>query len=254
MAKQDWTREQTIVALAVYFNVPFNKASNSNLEIQRVAKIVGRSITSIKMKIGNFGSLDPELAKRGIKGLDGASKLDKIIWAEYNHNREKLAYDSVMLEAEFSKKSIDQIVEAEMPEISLGIEIERNVKVRVNQYVFRKNILGMYDNKCCITSLQIPELLIASHIVPWAIDKENRLNAENGLCLNAIHDKAFDCGLMTIDTNYKIVLSKRLNDNHDQQTINTFFHAFEGKKITMPERYFPKKSFLEYHNQNVFRE
>jgi putative restriction endonuclease len=253
MAISNWTKEQTIVALATYFNVPFNKASNSNKEIQRIAKITGRSITSIKMKIGNFGSLDPELAKRGIKGLTGATNMDRAIWKEYNSDREKLAYESTVLIAQFSKESVDEVIQNEIPEVRMGIEVVRDIKVRVNQYFFRKNILGIYDNKCCITSLQIPELLVASHIVPWSKDKENRLNAENGLCLNAIHDKAFDCGLITIGTDYKVRLSKRLNEFHDDKTIDIFFKSYDGSKIMMPERYYPAKSFLEYHNQKIFQ-
>ncbi|SUA24417.1 Uncharacterised protein [Neisseria gonorrhoeae] len=50
-----------------------------------------------------------------------------------------------------------------------------------------------------------PELLVASHIKPWREDKDNRLNPRNGLCLNALHDKAFDRGLLGIDENFKII-------------------------------------------------
>lgn len=106
MAIDKWTREQTIVVLKTYFSVPFNKASNSNKEIISVSQLIGRSVNSVKMKIGNFGSLDPELAKRGIVGLTGASNLDREIWKEFSGDREKLAYESSLLIAEFSQKKM----------------------------------------------------------------------------------------------------------------------------------------------------
>ena len=86
------------------------------------------------------------------------------------------------------------------------IERESIVKVRVNQYFFRKTILAAYNNTCCITGINKPELLIASHIIPWSENEELSVNPLNGLCLNAIHDKAFDCGLIAIRTDLMIIL------------------------------------------------
>jgi putative restriction endonuclease len=40
--------------------------------------------------------------------------------------------------------------------------------VRVNQRFFRTVVLAAYENKCCITGLAAPELLVAGHIVGWA--------------------------------------------------------------------------------------
>jgi putative restriction endonuclease len=251
MPRDNWTREQTIVALRTYLSVPFNKANNSNQEIISTSKIIGRSVNSVKMKIGNFGSLDPELAKRGIVGLSGASNLDREIWNEFSNNREKLAFESTALIAEFTNKEIDEVIELK-EEIPEGKEKIRLVKTRVNQYFFRDSILGIYDNKCCITGLAIPKLLVASHIMPWADDAKNRLNPENGLCLNSFHDKAFDEGFLTVTTDYKVKLSKAILDFQKEEVVRKFFKEFEGIKITMPERYFPSKIFLEHHLHKIF--
>jgi putative restriction endonuclease len=252
MPRDNWTREQTIVALRTYFSVPFNKANSSNQEIIKTAQIIGRGVNSVKMKIGNFGSLDPELAKRGIVGLSGSSNLDREVWKEYHTDREKLAYDSTLLIAKFSKKKIEEVIELKEEEIPEGKEKQRLIKTRVNQDFFRKSILGIYDSKCCITGLHIPQLLRASHIIPWAKDKKNRLNPENGLCLNAIHDRAFDEGLITVTFDYKVKLSKAILDFQKEDVIKKFFKDFDGIKISMPERYFPNKKFLEYHNTEIF--
>lgn len=253
MPRDNWTREQSIVALITYFSVPFNKANNSNLSIISTSKIIGRSINSLKMKIGNFGSLDPELARRGIVGLSGASNLDRKIWDEFYSDREKLAFESAIIIAKYSNKKIEEVIELkEDEEISEGKEKLRLVKTRVNQWFFRDSILGIYDSKCCITGLAFPKLLVASHIIPWADDTRNRLNPENGLCLNSLHDKAFDEGYLTVTTDYKVKLSKAIIDFKNEDIVKKFFKEFEGIKITMPERYFPCKSFLEYDNHKIF--
>ena len=252
MAVDNWTKEQSIVVLRTYFSIPFNKANNSNKEIIETAKIISRSVNSVKMKIGNFGSLDPELAKRGIVGLSGASNLDRAIWNEYNLDREKLAFESTALIAMFTNRNIEEVVKLDEKELPEGKEKLRLIKTRVNQYFFRDSILGIYDSKCCITGLRIPKLLVASHIIPWSDDEKNRLNPENGLCLNSLHDKAFDSGLLSISTDYKVKLSKSLIDFQKEDIIQGFFKNFNGQTIAMPERYFPNKEFLDYHYNNIF--
>ena len=58
-------------------------------------------------------------------------------------------------------------------------------------------------------------LLVASHIVPWSKDKANRLNPSNGLCLSAIHDKAFDQGLISLSNDFRILISEDLAKQDD---------------------------------------
>ncbi|MBI1811627.1 MAG: hypothetical protein HY035_06690 [Nitrospirae bacterium] len=168
-----WTREQTIVVFNLYCKIPFNRVSSAHPDIVRIAKIIGRSANSVKMKIGNFGSFDPELKKRGIVGLENTSKLDENIWNEFNNNWEKLAYESELLIAKFSKKTIEETAHIEATDLPKGKVREAIIKARVNQYFFRSAILSSYNQKCCITGLGIAELLVASHIIPWAKDEKN---------------------------------------------------------------------------------
>ena len=133
-----------------------------------------------------------------------------------------------------------------------GKDVLRSVKARVNQSFFRKMILASYNNQCCITGLDIPRLLIASHIKPWSADKNNRLNPCNGLCLNALHDKAFDTGLITVDVNNKIVISKAVKEHYSIESVNRYFEAYDNKTISLPDRFLPDNQFLEYHRNNIF--
>jgi len=67
-------------------------------------------------------------------------------------------------------------------------------------------IVSLYGGKCCITGLDVPKLLRASHIIRWADDKENRMNPENGLCLSGTYDLAFDQHLISFDEDYRMIV------------------------------------------------
>jgi putative restriction endonuclease len=127
------------------------------------------------------------------------------------------------------------------------------VKARIKQQFFRSAVLTAYDNKCCITGLPVPELLIASHIVPWITDVKNRTNPRNGLCLNALHDRAFDLGLLTITPKLTILLSPQLKKKTEQPGISEFFLKYKDASVRAPTRFAPDPAFLRYHNDAIFR-
>lgn len=252
MAKNNWTREETIVAFNVYCKVPFKNSSKTNQTVIKYANIIGRSPSALNMKIGNFGRLDPELKKRGITGLVNGSKLEEEIWNEFNGNWGKLAYESEELIAKFQNKEIEEIEEISLENFPRGKDRETTVKTRVNQNFFRSTILSSYNLKCCITGLSIPDFLVASHIKPWSKDEENRTNPHNGLCLNSIHDKAFDKGFITVTTDFKVIVSKIFDDHSNEKPVNDFFIKYNNHSIIKPERFLPKKEFLDYHFNNIF--
>jgi len=102
-----------------------------------------------------------------------------------------------------------------------------------------------------MSGLSDSRLLIASHIVPWSKDKHNRLNPRNGLCLSALHDKAFDRGLIALDDDFCVILSKDL-EQRNEPFVRQFFHPLAGQSITLPERFAPDKAFLARHRDVVF--
>jgi len=102
-----------------------------------------------------------------------------------------------------------------------------------------------------MSGLSDSRLLIASHIVPWSRDRHNRLNPRNGLCLSALHDKAFDRGLITLDDDFRVVLSTELA-KRDEPFVRKFFMPLAGEAISMPERFTPDTAFLARHRQEVF--
>lgn len=130
-----------------------------------------------------------------------------------------------------------------------GRDAIREAKIRLNQSAFRKITLWNYQNKCCITELEILEVNRASHIIGWAENKNTRMDPRNGLCLSATYDAAFDRKLISLDDDYRIILSRYLRDRVPSKSLQDYFFAREGIKIRLPQRYLPLRTYLEIHRQ-----
>jgi putative restriction endonuclease len=249
-----WTREELILAINLYCKTPFGRLYSRNPDVISLANLIGRTSNSVAYKLVNFASLDPSLQARGIKGASNASKLDKQIWGEFFNNWDTLPYESEQLLANFQNSSIEQInniIETELQKE--GKTREQMVKVRVNQSFFRSSILASYNNTCCITGIQQPEFLIAGHIKPWSIDEKNRLNPCNGIAINALHDKAFENGLLTITPDFRIKISSILYKEKKKPNMEEFFLKYDKQDIILPSRFLPDAEFLNYHNTLRFK-
>lgn len=128
-------------------------------------------------------------------------------------------------------------------------------KRRKGQEYFRRMILANYGCCCALSGIDIPQLLLASHIIPWSdkSHKKDRLNPSNGICLSALYDKAFDKGLITISPDdFTVRLSSALREYETQEYYDKHFGCINGQKITMPTEHQPNKDFLAYHRDHVF--
>ena len=249
-----WTRDELILAVNLYCKLPFGRLHRFNPEVIHLANLIGRTSSSIAYKLVNFASLDPSLKARGIKGASNASKLDAEIWNEFFNNWNILPYESEKLLANLENTTLEKL--NNIPEINLpkeGKTREQLVKVRVNQSFFRSSILASYNNTCCITGIQQTEFLIAGHIKPWSLDEKNRLNPQNGIATNALHDKAFESGLLTITTDYKIKISPILLKQKKSKSIEEYFLKYDSQEMILPSRFLPDIEFLKYHNENRFK-
>ena len=127
----------------------------------------------------------------------------------------------------------------------------REIELRQNQDVFRKIVLHNYDFKCCLTGLSISAVLRASHISAWATDKKNRLNPENGLCLSATYDAAFDRHLISVDEDYRLIFAPSLKEYYTNEAFQEHFSKLLGRKIAMPKKFLPSQSLLEEHRRRL---
>jgi len=247
-----WSKEESILAINLYCKIPFGQMHSRNVEVIALANIIDRSPGSVARKLGNFASFDPKLRERGVRGLENASKLDKEVWHEYMQNWDEQFIESEKLLAKKKHTTIEQLHYIDLdnlPQVE-GVERERSIMARVNQSLFRKMVLTNFNNKCCITGITQSELIVASHILPWSKDKGNRLNPKNGLALNYLHDKAFDCGLLTVTEDLKIKISSKFYQSKDVLSIQQNFIDYDGKSLIEPQKFFPDVEFLKIHNDS----
>jgi predicted restriction endonuclease len=254
-----WTREHRLIALNLYCKLPFGKLHKNNPIIKEVAAKMGRTASSLAIKLCNFASLDPVLQARGIVGMTGAANEDRALWKEFHTNVVSLGAESEqMLHDLFTKdetKEVDFLARDKIRLVAPSGPTESlaTVKVRRGQQFFRETVLTAYDVRCCISGINVPRLLVASHIKPWGKFPDERLNPRNGLCLSTLHDAAFDNGLITLDEKLSVVLSKRLKSFFPQTTLEQNFVPFENEPIRLPDKIAePDPEFLRYHREKVF--
>ena len=252
----NWNRPQTLAALHVYFQLPFGQLHQGNPKIKQVAEWIGRTPGAIALKLVNFASLDPVIIASGRKGMGNASSLDRKMWHDLQQN-----WDAVALEAaaEYERLADQHAIVADQDlldgltdvDISATFDDGRTraavVQARVNQARFRKAVLSSYNATCCISGLQHDKLVIASHIVPWSKDTRNRLNPQNGLCLSALHDRAYDQGLLTLMPDFTVRVSALLKSSDEHSYLAESLGRFDGQPIRFPDRFGPGPAFLEWH-------
>jgi hypothetical protein len=202
------------------------------------------------MKACNFASLDPAFRASGRRGLSGASEADRALWDEFTRNPELVAAESEDVYAEL--ESTSGAVPAEIEAPSGDTEILRTRRERRVQSYFRAAVLTSYDYRRAITGIAIPELLNASHIIPWSESAERRADPRNGICLNALFDRAFDRALLTLDKELRVVVARRLLDAVASADLGCSISEAHGRALRMPSRLTPDPSALAYHRDVRF--
>jgi len=242
-----WSKDQIGVAYGLYCQLPYGKIHSQNPVIIEVAGEIGRTPSALAMKMLNLASLDPLIVESGRSGLGNASALDREVWddfhSDWNGNAEK------------AQRTINPKIAVGRGELDFSSrDVLSSTKVRIGQGFFRQSVLANYQYKCCMSGLSDPRLLVASHIVPWAKDENNRLNPGNGLCLSALHDRAFDIGLLTITVELKIKVSASLRELASDSFGQEQLVSLDGKSLLrMPEKFHPQADFIDYHNRVVFK-
>lgn len=248
---RNWSREQTLLAFQFYCETPFGQLHGRNPKIVALAGLIGRTPSAVAMKCVNFASLDPQIRESGRSGLTNVSALDRRVWEEFHSN-----WDALIDECEAVRSRLqDESGIRDASQDDNGPDFEGDftgdtrtavVRLRVRQEFFRRAVLSGYGYKCCISGVSEPRLLVASHIVPWKEDASIRLHPGNGLCLSAIHDRAFDKYLFSLTDDYRVLLSTRLKCTRDR-FLQDVFLPIEGTAITLPERFVPQQDFVQRH-------
>lgn len=247
--RKAWSDQDRLQALALYCRLSFGQLHRERPEVIHLAEQMGRSASSVAMKLSNYASLDPEVRALGKKGLSGASRQDRLLWERFIADPESVAAESEAAWAELDPFGDS----AEPDEDYTGSEAYALQRRRIGQSLFRKAVMVRYDTRCVITGLRHEDLLIASHIVPWQARPESRLDPANGLCLNALHDRAFDKGLLAIDDRDRIRISPELTDAAPNGQLKAQLNDLEGQPLILSPRAFPNRDYLAWHFRECFR-
>lgn len=256
-----WTRDEFLLVMNLYTKLRYGQFNYKNAEVIHLAELIGKTAGAVAFKLVHLSRQDPKHKDR-VKGLANPGKNAIQMYNEFVNNWDDMLYQSEVLLAKYQNKNIEDIAlnQNEIQEIKKDIlqgkegkYIERIVKTRVNQSLFRKVVVNNYSNSCAVCSLDIQSLLVASHILKWSENKEHRLNPTNGLCLCNIHDRAFELGYIGINTDYSILLSEEIKQVKKRETFSSLFGRHENKSINLPDKFYPNTDFLETHLIRTFR-
>lgn len=246
---QLWTREELILAFELYCRIPFNRTKATEPRVKELAALLDRTPASVARKLGNFGAFDPQLAARDISGLTHGSKLDRAIWDEFHAD-----WNTLVLRANVLRREREPHKREGGPSVTPTGPSARNVttKQRLHQTFFRDAVISSYNNRCCVTGLPLVECLVAGHIIPWSLDERRRADPTNGVCMSATFDRLFDSGLVTLEDDLTLRISKHVQGLRDQ-AVAELITVYNGKRIIPPTRFYPDPDCLRWHRENRFQ-
>lgn len=234
--------------LHLYARIPFGQQHSRNERVIELARVLGRTPSSVAMKLNNITSLDPSEKARGVAGLPGASALDAEIWNEFQLRAEEVVPESERLWRERVEGAHLPPAQAE-PRATEALVAQR---VRLGQAFFRRVVLANFGDRCALTDIAHPALVNASHIVAWSDDVAHRLDPSNGIALNRLHDAAFDQHLITFDEAHRLVVGPRVRAAFSRDDARAFF-ASEGRRLAEPVRHALDPELLRRHREAFAR-
>ena len=239
------------MAFRLYCRTPFGKLHQHNPDIIRLSRVLRRTPSAVGMKACNFASLDPTQRARNIAALGNTSRGDRELWQAFRENPEAVAADAEAAYAKLAGQDAPPL-EAELDVPGGPTEVMRTVRTRRVQSFFRAAVLASYENRCALSDIAVPDLLNASHIIPWKVDTGRRADPRNGIALNALYDRAFDRGLIGFDEQLRVIVSPRLREGEVPALQQLALLDIEGQKLRLPCRFLPDAAALAYHRDNIF--
>jgi predicted restriction endonuclease len=244
-----------LVAFNLYCRTPFGRLHRGNPDIIALGRRLDRTPSSVSMKLCNFASLDPVHHARNVAGLRNASAADREIFQEFEADWETLAAESETAMQRSGLRLPSPAAEETAAELAARVgdtEVVRTMRARRVQSLFRATVLASYDFTCAISGIKVPSLIQASHIIPWARAEGRRVDPRNGIALSALHDRAFDRGLIAFDEDLRVIVSARLRIGNPSEIHRIALLAIEGKRLRLPTRYAPDPVALAWHRENIF--
>ena len=245
--QEPYTSVEVIVCCALFRIVDPHRFGGRNIdhvpdEVTRLADLFVRSPASITSKMLNLDGSRANAAANEVLFFD-AMAADPAHFA--------VLYEQVLLAARIRARHL-AASDAQTSRIA-------EQAIRLGQHRFAKNVLVNYDHQCAFCdfaprSLPRQRLLIASHIKPWAVcDNAERLDDSNGIAACAVHDTAFDAGLITVNGGLRVHRANRLQQSRRVDPgVDYNFGRVLRSTLRRPERASPDRAYLKWHQQHVY--
>lgn len=222
------------------------------------------------------GAFVPLTSSHSIKSLGSLNEniqyaeIDKELWDLMLNAQANLTLTKLLLSTYFSESSNVTLEYGELHEIEHQImhddqytykarilDIENNYNNEQGQEIlyircgiFKREIPKIYNYTCAISKMRIAtssnaQLVDACHIVPFSVSKNDTITNGISLCPN-LH-RAFDRGLITIDSSYRVKVSPKLTEDDSPYSIK----QFEGQEIVLPSitSQYPLLENLDWHSK-----
>ncbi len=135
------------------------------------------------------------------------------------------------------------------------VKIETEEDAFVRGGLFKKLVSKAYSTTCSFTGMQLSStyghnFIDACHIVPFSLAHDDKIS--NGIALCPNMHRAFDRGLLSIDQDYRIIISSGVIE--DAQHVHNI-KQLEGKRINLPlgQQYYPSQDNMAWHRENIFK-
>ncbi len=150
--------------------------------------------------------------------------------------------------SEYYSKSLLPVLNVEIDDDYYIENVKAEISIRSGQSKFRKGVLNNFENRCALTGICESNLLVASHIIPWAHKKESRGDFRNGICFYIELDSLFDKGYFSLTDDLKIIITEDISKLSDG--LISILKDLNGKQLSHP-KYPLKKDYLEYHRNKI---
>ncbi len=243
-----WSEVEIENAISLYVELPFGRLHQHNPRIIELASQLGRTPSSVALKLVNLASIDETVDR---KGMANASKLDHAVWDRFFDKLLNIGESLDLAEQPTLLTGMSENPQSEYlsnNNFETGKDILSVTSTRQGQQKFRKMIFANYNEKCAISGISQPELLIAGHISPWSKDSRNRLNPRNGILLNRLHDKAFEERLISFQDDGEILYSPKLRIDTREKLKRIDRDGY----LELPNKFKPDPSLIRAHRENLF--
>lgn len=162
------------------------------------------------------------------------------------------------------QKEIKNIIEIERNKDYDPTTLKKNTQIvtretKIRERGFRQAVIEAYDYRCacCGLKLKSPNLTTwevqAAHIVPHSFNGKDDIL--NGLALCRLHHWAFDVGWFTLEDDFRIRVSSKVNSlSSDFNKFYSIDFLMEDSSIILPRnpKIYPHENALQWHRKNIF--